>query len=97
VAGGHILHVKESRHAAKACGELCTMRSSWHAGKASLAMEAFGRALRKIPTIICDNAGMGAVDVITQLRAAGAQEERSKDGVDVMSGGPWSGAGAQSA
>jgi T-complex protein 1 subunit beta len=50
-------------------------------------MEAFGRALRKIPTIICDNAGMGAADVITQLRAAGAQEERSKEGVDVIFGG----------
>ena len=58
-----------------------------HSGKASLAMEAFGRALRKIPTIICDNAGMDAAGVITQLRAAVAQDENSKKGVDVMTGG----------
>lgn len=57
------------------------------AGKASLAMEAFGRALRKIPTIICDNAGMDAAGVITELRAAVAQDVNSKQGVDVMTAG----------
>lgn len=56
-------------------------------GKASLAMEAFARALRKIPQIICDNAGMDAAEIVTQLRAAIAQDGQSRQGVDVTTGG----------
>ena len=56
-------------------------------GKASLAMEAFARALRQIPQIICDNAGMDAAEIVTQLRAAIAQNPESRQGVDVTLGG----------
>ena len=56
-------------------------------GKVAIAIEAFGRALRAIPTIICDNAGMDAADVITKLRAAIAEDANSRFGVDVMRGG----------
>lgn len=55
-------------------------------GKVAIAIEAFGRALRAIPTIICDNAGMDAADVITKLRAAIAEDANSRFGVDVMRG-----------
>lgn len=40
------------------------------AGKKSLAMLAFARALRQIPTIICDNAGLDSADLVSALRAA---------------------------
>lgn len=39
-------------------------------GKRSLAMMAFARALRQIPAIICDNAGMDSADIVAALRAA---------------------------
>jgi T-complex protein 1 subunit beta len=35
-------------------------------GKKSLAMNAFARALRQIPTIICDNAGGSRVQCSAQ-------------------------------
>lgn len=56
------------------------------AGKMAIAMEAFARALRQIPAIICDNAGMDAADVVTKLRAAIGKDENSRFGVDVMRG-----------
>jgi T-complex protein 1 subunit beta len=39
-------------------------------GKESVAMEAFARALRQLPTIIADNAGYDSTDLVSQLRAA---------------------------
>lgn len=39
-------------------------------GKKSIAAEAFGRALRQIPTILADNAGYDSSDLVAQLRAA---------------------------
>ena len=39
------------------------------AGKEALAVEAFGRALAQLPTIICDNAGLDSADLVTKLRA----------------------------
>lgn len=39
-------------------------------GKESLAIEAFARALRAIPTIIADNAGFDSSELVAQLRAA---------------------------
>jgi T-complex protein 1 subunit beta len=56
-------------------------------GKVAMAIEAFARALRQIPGIICDNAGMDAADVVTKLRAAIAEDANSCYGVDVMRGG----------
>eukprot|EP01101_Sappina_pedata_P005394 TRINITY_DN2448_c0_g1_i3.p1 TRINITY_DN2448_c0_g1~~TRINITY_DN2448_c0_g1_i3.p1 ORF type:complete len:512 (+),score=264.10 TRINITY_DN2448_c0_g1_i3:32-1537(+) len=40
------------------------------AGKQSLALEAFARALRMLPTIIADNAGFDSSELVSQLRAA---------------------------
>lgn len=39
-------------------------------GKKSLAVEAFARALRQIPTIILDNGGWDSAEVVAKLRAA---------------------------
>lgn len=39
-------------------------------GKKSLAIEAFGRALRKLPTIIADNGGFDSSELVAELRAA---------------------------
>lgn len=39
-------------------------------GKKAIAVEAFGRALRQIPTILADNAGYDSSDLVTRLRAA---------------------------
>eukprot|EP00164_Ancoracysta_twista_P000559 GFYU01000743.1.p1 GENE.GFYU01000743.1~~GFYU01000743.1.p1 ORF type:complete len:534 (-),score=199.36 GFYU01000743.1:260-1861(-) len=38
-------------------------------GKKALAMEAFARALRAMPTIIADNAGFDSSDLVAELRA----------------------------
>ncbi|BFZ09192.1 hypothetical protein BsWGS_12231 [Bradybaena similaris] len=39
-------------------------------GKEAVAMEAFAKALRQLPTIIADNAGYDSADLISQMRAA---------------------------
>lgn len=39
-------------------------------GKKAIAAEAFGRALRMIPTILADNAGFDSSDLVAKLRAA---------------------------
>ena len=39
-------------------------------GKKAIAVEAFSRALRQIPTILADNAGYDSSDLVTRLRAA---------------------------
>jgi len=41
-------------------------------GKQSIAMEAFAKSLRALPTIIADNAGYDSSELVTQLRAAHA-------------------------
>jgi len=51
---------------AKAVDEVATKTS----GKEALALEAYSRALRKIPTIIADNAGYDSAGLVAQLRAA---------------------------
>lgn len=51
---------------AKAVEELSTKTP----GKHALALEAFARALRMIPTIIADNAGLDSAELISQLKAA---------------------------
>jgi T-complex protein 1 subunit beta len=43
------------------------------AGKESIAMEAFARALRKLPTYIADNGGYDSSELISELRAAHAK------------------------
>jgi len=54
-------------------------------GKAALAMEAFSRALRQLPTIIADNAGYDSTDLVAQLRVAHAKGE-SWAGLDMTNG-----------
>jgi T-complex protein 1 subunit beta len=57
------------------------------AGKKSLAMEAFARALRQLPTTIADNAGLDSADIVSTLRAAhGADPSSTRMGVDVIAG-----------
>jgi T-complex protein 1 subunit beta len=48
-----------------------------------MAMEAFSRALRQLPTIIADNAGLDSSGLITQLRAAHNRGDRNA-GLDVI-------------
>ncbi len=38
-------------------------------GKESIAVEAFAKALRQLPTIIADNAGYDSSELVSQLRA----------------------------
>ena len=40
------------------------------AGKKALAVEAFSIALRQLPTILADNAGLDSADLVAKLRAA---------------------------
>ena len=40
------------------------------AGKEAVAMQAFASALRQLPTIIAENAGFDAAELVAQLRAA---------------------------
>lgn len=54
-------------------------------GKAALAMEAFSRALRQLPTIIADNGGYDSSELVTQLRAAHARGEKTA-GLDMKNG-----------
>ncbi|OAE23893.1 hypothetical protein AXG93_1217s1050 [Marchantia polymorpha subsp. ruderalis] len=54
-------------------------------GKKSLAIESFAAALRAIPSIICDNAGLDSADLVSQLRAAHFSDD-STAGVDVITG-----------
>ncbi|QPG73280.1 T-complex protein 1 subunit beta [Brettanomyces nanus] len=39
-------------------------------GKKSLAIEAYGRALRQLPTILCDNAGFDSSELVSKLRSS---------------------------
>lgn len=53
--------------------------------KSALAMEAFARALRAMPTTIADNAGYDSSELVTQLRAAHARGETTA-GLDMYNG-----------
>jgi T-complex protein 1 subunit beta len=54
-------------------------------GKKALAMAAFARALLQIPTIVADNGGLDAAELVTQLRAAHAAG-KSTYGLDMEKG-----------
>ena len=54
-------------------------------GKRQLAMEAFARALRQLPTIIADNAGYDSADLVAKIRAAHTAGD-IRAGVDVRTG-----------
>ncbi|KAH8115709.1 chaperonin Cpn60/TCP-1 family [Phellopilus nigrolimitatus] len=55
------------------------------AGKQALAAEAFARALRAIPTVLADNAGLDSADLVSRLRAA-HYDGVSDAGLDLMEG-----------
>ncbi|XP_035662947.1 T-complex protein 1 subunit beta-like [Branchiostoma floridae] len=46
-------------------------------GKEAIAMEAFGRALTQLPTIIADNAGYDSSQLVSELRAAHAEGKKT--------------------
>jgi len=54
-------------------------------GKVSMAIEAFARALRQIPTIIADNAGLDSTELVSQLRAAHHQGQKTM-GLNIENG-----------
>jgi T-complex protein 1 subunit beta len=54
-------------------------------GKKQLAMEAFSRALRALPTIIADNAGLDSAELVTKLRAAHAAGDL-RAGINIITG-----------
>ncbi len=54
-------------------------------GKQQLAMEAFARALRALPTTIADNAGLDSAELIAKLRAAHVAGKR-RSGIDIRTG-----------
>lgn len=55
-------------------------------GKEMLAMEAFARALRQLPTILADNGGYDAGELVAQLRTMHAQGFKTA-GLDLYRGG----------
>ena len=61
---------RRRRPAAEGAGCAVEEEARTVAGKRALAVEAFARALRQIPTILADNAGYDSSDLVTRLRAA---------------------------
>lgn len=59
--------------------------TSASAGKATLAMSAFARALRQLPMIIADNGGYDSTELVAQLKAHHLLG-RSKMGLDMVNG-----------
>jgi T-complex protein 1 subunit beta len=56
-------------------------------GKEALAVEAFARALRAIPTTIADNAGYDSSELVAQLRALHfTEKEKCEMGLDMENG-----------
>lgn len=54
-------------------------------GKEAVAMEAFAKSLRQLPTIIADNAGYDSATLVAQMRAAHT-EGRHTIGLDMQGG-----------
>jgi T-complex protein 1 subunit beta len=56
------------------------------AGKKALAVDAFSKALRQLPTILADNAGLDSSDLVARLRKA-VYAGMSSSGLDLMTPG----------
>lgn len=54
-------------------------------GKESLAIEAFSKALRQLPMIIADNAGLDSAELISNLKSS-VYNGSSNAGIDVANG-----------
>jgi len=67
------------------CAHAVDQLAQLTAGKKALAMEAYARALRQLPTIIADNGGFDASELVTQLRAAHANHNTTA-GLDMQRG-----------
>jgi len=84
-------HVRDSRVVAGAGASEMLMsaavmlESQKVAGKESIAMEAFARALAKLPTIICDNAGLDSAELVSYIRAE-HNKGNKKCGIDIERG-----------
>ena len=55
-------------------------------GKESLCIESFAKALRQIPTIICDNAGYDSSEIISNLKKE-INDGSTTAGIDINKGG----------
>lgn len=53
------------------------------AGKKAIAVDAFAKALRQLPTILADNAGLDSSDLVTRLRSA-VYSGMTSCGLDLM-------------
>jgi T-complex protein 1 subunit beta len=53
------------------------------AGKKALAVDSFAKALRQLPTILADNAGLDSADLVARLRKA-IYSGMSSSGLDLM-------------
>ncbi|KAK5173409.1 T-complex protein 1 subunit beta [Saxophila tyrrhenica] len=56
------------------------------AGKKALAVDSFSKALRQLPTILADNAGLDSSDLVARLRKA-VYSGMSSSGLDLMKPG----------
>ena len=56
------------------------------AGKKAVAVEAFAAALRQLPTILADNAGLDSSDLVTRLRAE-IYNGKAESGLDLLRSG----------
>ena len=54
-------------------------------GKKAIATESFAKALRQLPTILADNAGLDSSELVAQLRAA-HQHGNTTAGLDLDAG-----------
>ncbi|PVU98695.1 hypothetical protein BB559_001349 [Furculomyces boomerangus] len=54
-------------------------------GKQSLAIDAFATALRQLPTILCDNAGLDSASLVSDLRAS-HYDGKMFNGLDLYNG-----------
>ncbi|OZC07840.1 T-complex protein 1, beta subunit [Onchocerca flexuosa] len=88
-----VTHVKEARTVAGAGASEILMstaamsESQKIAGKESLAVEAFARALAQLPIYICDNAGLDSAEIVSKLRAYHSNGNHSM-GIDIEKGEP---------
>ena len=55
------------------------------AGKQAIAVEAFARALRQLPTIICENGGFDSAELVSNLRSEIANGNKSA-GINMFAG-----------
>lgn len=86
-----VTHIKEAKTVAGAGASEILMSSAVMIesqkvpGKEAIAVEAFGRALAQLPTIICDNAGLDSAELVSQLRAQHANGHHEM-GIDIEKG-----------